>query len=529
MAEASIQQKMCRYPLDTCADLIYRNALLYPDREAFVWKDDRITYAAYNRRVNKLVHALDAAGLAKGDVVGTFCWNRIEVADAFGAAMKGGFIVAPFNARLQAEEIVAVIRDSGATVLLVDPECAAVLTPVLDRLPQLRHCIGVGGEIPGWTGYEAWTAAHSDEEPHVRVAADDPYLIIYTSGTTGAPKGALYTHAQRLENTRVQVFSLDVRPTDRNLLILPLFHIAASVVWTFFYAGATTILSAMRNFSPEETLREIATERATFIHIVPTQLVGFLASKELKRHDLGTLRSIFYAASPMPVELLRRGMEVFGPVFQQAYGQSESGPDITFLSQADHDVLDQGPERQKILGSAGRPRPGAHVRIVDPDGSDVAQGEVGEIVVRSGAVMAGYWRKPEETAATIVDGWLHTGDMGCGDEAGYIYIVDRKKDMIISGGENVYPREVEEILYRHPAVLEAAVIGVPDPRWIERVHAVVVLKEGESATEEEIRSFCKQHLAGYKAPKTVEITSALPKNATGKILKKALREAYPKP
>ncbi len=529
MAAVTTQMNLCRYPLDTCADMIYRNALLYPDREAFAWKGARVTFAEYNRRVNRLVRALDAAGLVKGDVVGTFCWNRIEVADAYGAAMKGGFVVAPFNARLQSEEIVSVIRDSGATVLLVDPECAAVLEPVRNQLPQIRHCLSVGGEVPGLPDYDAWTAPHPAEEPDVRVGENDPYLIIYTSGTTGTPKGALYTQRQRLENTRVQVFSLDIRPTDRNLLILPLFHIAASVVWTFFYAGATTILSSMRSFSPEETLREIAAERATFIHIVPTQLVGFLASAELQRHDLGSLRSIFYAASPMPVELLRRGMEAFGPIFMQAYGQSESGPDITFLSRSDHQVLDGPPERQRVLASAGRPRPGAHLRIVDTEGRDVGQGEVGEIIVKSKAVMAGYWRKPEETAATLVDGWLHTGDMGYGDEDGYVYIVDRKKDMIISGGENVYPREVEEVLYRHPSVEEAAVIGLPDPRWIERVHAIVVLRPGEAATAEEIRSFCKQHLAGYKVPKSVEITASLPKNATGKILKKTLREARSTP
>ncbi|MDF1556379.1 MAG: long-chain-fatty-acid--CoA ligase [Deferrisomatales bacterium] len=524
MSEPSTLTKLSRYPLNTCAEMIYRNALLNPDKEAFIWRDSRITFRGYNQRVNRLVHTLYAAGLSKGDVVGTFCWNCIEVADAFGAAMKGGFIVAPFNARLQAEEISQVIHDSGATILLVDPECAQILEQVRHQLPELGTCISVQGEVAGCTSYDAWTAAHSEEEPEVCVDEDSPYLIIYTSGTTGAPKGALYTQQQRLENTRVQITSLGLRSDDRNLLILPLFHIAASVVWSFFDAGATTILSAMRNFSAEETLRSIAEEHATFIHIVPTQLVGFLASDELKQHDLSCLTGIFYAASPMPLELLRQGMEVFGPIFMQAYGQSESGPDITILPKKDHDVLDQPEERQKVLASAGRPRPGAQVRIVDADGHDLAHGEVGEIIVRSKAVMAGYWRKPEETAATIVDGWLHTGDMAYGDEAGYVYIVDRKKDMIISGGENVYPREVEEVLYRHPAVLEVAVIGLPDPRWIERVHAVVVLKQGATAAPEELRSFCKQHLAGYKVPKSMEITTALPKNATGKILKKTLRE-----
>jgi acyl-CoA synthetase (AMP-forming)/AMP-acid ligase II len=228
----------------------------------------------------------------------------------------------------------------------------------------------------------------------------------------------------------------------------------------------------------------------------------------------------------MPTELRRKGMKKFGSIFLQAYGQTESGPNIAHMPRKAHDVLDKSADEQKVLSSCGQPFMGVHVRIVDEADQDVAEGVVGEIVVQSESVMVGYWKKPVETGQVIVDGWLHTGDMGYYDRKGYIYIVDRKKDMIVTGGENVYPREVEEVLYRHPAVQEAAVIGVPDDVWVERVHAVVVLKEGEKAQETEIIDFCKQQLARYKAPKSVELVAALPKNPQGKILKRELREKY---
>jgi acyl-CoA synthetase (AMP-forming)/AMP-acid ligase II len=228
----------------------------------------------------------------------------------------------------------------------------------------------------------------------------------------------------------------------------------------------------------------------------------------------------------MPTELLRRGIATFGEVFAQGYGQSESGPDIAILSKESHRVLDRSPEEQKVLASCGQPCSGVHARVVDENDDDVEPCAVGEIVVQSKAVMVEYWRMPEETARTVVDGWLHTGDMGYYDEKGFIYIVDRKKDMIITGGENVYPREVEEVLYGHPAVSEAAVIGVPDDKWVERVHAIINLKESEQATSEEIIAYCKERLAGYKAPKSVEFVTSLPKNPQGKILKRELREKY---
>jgi acyl-CoA synthetase (AMP-forming)/AMP-acid ligase II len=230
----------------------------------------------------------------------------------------------------------------------------------------------------------------------------------------------------------------------------------------------------------------------------------------------------------MPLELLKRAMEIFGPVFIQAYGQTESGPLVTYLSKADHQVLDKPPQEQRVLGSIGQPCTGIHVRIVDKNHNDVKEGEIGEIIVESKSLMAQYWQKPEETKEAIVDGWLYTGDLGYYDSKAYIYLVDRKKDMVITGGENVYPREIEEVLYGHPAVQELAVIGVEDPYWVERVHAVVVLKKREQATEKELIHFCKQHLAHYKAPKSVEFVESLPKNPQGKINKRLLKEVYAK-
>jgi len=230
----------------------------------------------------------------------------------------------------------------------------------------------------------------------------------------------------------------------------------------------------------------------------------------------------------MPVELLRKGMDKFGPIFAQGYGQTESGPDISILSMESHNVVNRSPEEQKVLASCGQPCLWVHARIVDDNDNDVEPGVVGEIIVQSKSVMVGYWHRPDLTKETIVDGWLHTGDMGYYDDQGYMYIVDRKKDLVISGGENIYPREVEEVLYRHPAVMECAVIGVPDEKWVERVHAVVVLRPGHSATGEEISNFCKENLARYKAPRSVEFVESLPKNPQGKILKKELREKYHK-
>jgi acyl-CoA synthetase (AMP-forming)/AMP-acid ligase II len=280
----------------------------------------------------------------------------------------------------------------------------------------------------------------------------------------------------------------------------------------------------LKSFDPAGVLQLVQTHKATHLSIVPTHLVAMLALPDVKKYDVSSLKFIWYGGSPMPVEVLKRGLDTFGPIFGQGYGQSESGPAICHLSKEDHNVL--GKPEEKRLASVGQPDIGVQVRIVNDKNEDVGVGELGEIIVRSKHNMLEYWKKPKDTSTTIVEGWLHTGDIGRYDEKGYVFLVDRKKDMIITGGENVFPREIEEVLYRNPKVHEAAVIGIPDPYWVEKVHAVVSLKKGETATPAELIEFAKKSLAGYKVPKSVEFVDALPKNAAGKIMKRELRAKY---
>jgi long-chain acyl-CoA synthetase len=522
-----ILRELSRYSIGTWADIIYRNALLYPENEVFIYGKKRITFAQFNARVNRVIHALHSLGVKKGDGIGIFSWNCLEYAEAYGAAMKGGFIISGMNPRLQSHELEYLINYSEIHTLFVGRELIEMVSLLRPHLPNVKNYISLETSAPGMTFYDDLLLAHSEEEPDVQVKEEDPFLIFYTSGTTGTPRGALYTEGRNIENTRTKTIELGLEAGDKHIMILPLFHIGGySHFWSFFYVGGSNVIMPQRSFDPVATLQSIQEEKATDLHIVPTHLVTMLALPDIERYDLSSLKRIWYAASPMPAELLRRGIEKFGTIFMQGYGQSESGPDITFMSRKSHQVLDKSPEEQKVLASCGQPCMGVHVRIVDENNKDVKPHVVGEIIVQSKTVMVEYWYKPDETQNAIVQGWLHTGDMGFYDERGFIYIVDRKKDIIISGGENIYPREIEEVLYKHSAVAEAAVIGVPDKLWVERVHALVVLKEGRNTAEDEMIEFCKQHLARYKAPKSVEFVESLPKNPQGKILKRELRKKY---
>lgn len=516
---------LSRYPVGTFADVIYRHALLNGDNPAFIYGKERCTFAEYNSRVNSLVRAIQALGVKKGETIGILSWNTLDITYAFGAAWKGGFISSPFNPRLSSSDLEYVINYSETGVLFVDAEFADVIKQLRPQLTKVKTIITTGKPVAGMPYIQDLIKANSSEEPDVKITETDPMAIIYTSGTTGRPKGALYTHGKMVQNCLVNMAALPVAASDINILALQLFHIASKEFFQVaFFAGATTVL--LKSFDAQVVMQTVQDEKATTVALVPTALASIFNLADFDKYDHSSLRRIAYLGSPMPVALLKKGIEKFGLVFCQQYGQTESGPLISTLKQAEHKVVYGTPEEQKILVSCGRPIAQVHTRIVDENGKDCAPGEVGEIIIQSKEMMLEYWRKPKETGETIIDGWLHTRDLAYFDEKGYMYIADRKQDMIITGGEHVFPREVEEVLYQHPNILEAAVIGVPDAYWVERVHAVIVLKKDCTCTSDEMVEYCKARMSRFKAPKSVEFIEALPKNATGKIMKNELRKIF---
>jgi long-chain acyl-CoA synthetase len=527
MSKRFVLKELSRYDTGTYADVIYRNAILYADEEAIKCDKESVTFGQVNERINSLTHALTSLGITKGDVLGILSWNCLDYADVYGAAMKYGYISSPYNPRLQLDELEYLINYSEANTIFVGPQLVDLVDQLKPRIPKVKHFISFETAVPGMLSHRELLAKFPKEELDIHLEEDDPVFLFYTSGTTGVPRAALYTQRRSMDDTRRFAIALSLEQGDKHIQIMPLFHVGGTKnFWGYFFVGGSNVIMPQISFDPAASLQAVQDEKATDIHIVATHLAAFLAMPDVDKYDLSSLKRMFYAASPMPLELLKRGMEKWGPIFMEFYGGTEDGPNVTMLSVKQHRMGLEQPEKQHILTSAGFPHIGVHVRIVNDAEEDVEPGEVGELVVYSKGVLKEWWHKPEDTAETIRDGWVHTGDMGRYDEQGYIYIVDRKRDMICSGGENVYPREIEEVLYQHPAVHEAAVFGIPDDYWVEKVHATIVLKPDSSCTEKDIIEFCKQRLARYKAPKSVEFVEALAKNPAGKILKKVMREKY---
>ena len=417
------------------------------------------------------------------------------------------------------------INYSRPRFLFLDGDFEDVIHSMSDPVKSLQYSICL--QKPQWPStenYERLLSEGDTEEPGIRILDNDVMSIFFTGGTTGRPKGAMRTHRHVVDNAITGVIELKVSYDERTLVSFPMYHISCEDnMGRHFFMPNTLYIRREGQFDPKEVLEILSTERITMSQFVPTMIHALLQHQDIDRYDLSSLRLIVYAGAPMPVELLKRALQRFRCGFAQFYGQTESGPIITILHPEDHAL--EGSERQlKKLASAGRPVVNYEVRIIDEHGREVPVGEVGEIIGRSEAMMKRYWRLPKESKEKLKDGWLHTGDLGRFDEEGYLYIVDRKNDMIISGGVNVYPREVEEVLYQHSSVLEASVIGVPDDYWGEAVKAILVLKKEAAASEEEIIKFCGEHLAGYKKPKSVEFWKELPKSPQGKILKKTIRE-----
>jgi acyl-CoA synthetase (AMP-forming)/AMP-acid ligase II len=506
-------------------DVIRRSALKFPNKTALIFEGRRTTYGELNRRVNRAAHGLLRLGLRKGDRAAVLLHNGPEFIELYFACAKSGVIFVPVNNLLKARELAQIFTYIKPRALVFDRDFAEMIRGILPELPSLEFPVSLQEDAGVPTTYQALLDAGRETELEIPMADGDLISIFLTSGTTGRPKGVMRTHRQDWINMLSCALELGLRYDDRALLLFPFYHVTFVDNMRHFLMANTVALRREGGFDAREVLELLSREGITICQFVPTMISALLQVDDLAAFDLKRFRLLPYAAAPMPVELLKRAMNRFSCQFVQMYGQTETGPATTALGPEDHRLEGSAAEVAR-LASAGRPIVDYEARIVDRDGRDVAVGEVGELIVRSEAMTSGYWELPEETARTIRDGWLHTGDYCRFDEEGYVFIVDRKNDMIISGGKNIYPREIEEVLYTHEAVLEAAVIGVPDDYWGEAVKALIVLKPDARATEEEIIALCKKNLASYKKPKSVEFRDNLPKSPTGKLLKRVIREEY---
>jgi len=506
-------------------NVIRRSAFNFPDRTALVFQNRRTTYAELNRRVNRVANSLLKMGLKKGDRVALLLHNCPEFIEIYFACAKSGGICVPINNLLRQKELMQIFEYIEPRFLIFDEDFTEIVESKAPELKSIEFSIALGGKSRGFKGYDDLVEEGADTEPSVSISHDDLVSIFLTSGTTGLPKGATRTHHHDLINMMSCATELGLRRDDRTLLLFPFYHVTFTDNLRHILMSNTVVIRREGRFDPEEILKILSEEGITTCQFVPTMINAMLQVEDLEKYDLSRFRFLIYAASPMPMELLKKAMKRFKCQFFQLYGQTETGPATTALRPEDH-ILEGSVAQLARLSSAGRPVVDYEVRIVDDDGHDVSIGQVGEIIVRSEAMTSGYWNLPKETEKAIQNGWLYTGDFGKFDDERFVYLVDRKHDMIISGGKNIYPREIEEIIYTHDAVLETAVIGVPDDYWGEAVKALVVLKEGAKASEAEIINLCKANIASYKKPQSVEFVQQLPKNATGKILKRVIREQY---
>lgn len=515
---------------ENISSALERAAAVAPTQEAMVDGDERWTYAELDRRVRSFDGALDGLGLTKGDVVGVLALNSRAHLVAWLGIPRSGRVLNEVNTRLSPAEVQFIVDDSSMRVLIVDDTFLDVGRQLLAECESLERLVHAGaGDVPeGCVSLDEMCTSDQTAQV-VEVGGDDVAGVFYTGGTTGRAKGALLTHANLVANAKHALITLKYGEDDRYLHAGPMFHLAdgASTVALTWVAGTHVIVPG---FTPTSWLETVSRERVTRAMLVPTMITMLLATEFPAGTDISSLESVLYGASPMPQSVLAQAFERLDCDFCQVYGMTEAAPIVTFMTPLDHRRGLSGDDADATarLRSSGRPVVGVDVEIRGADGVPVEAGQVGEIVVRGANIMLGYLGRPDETAAALPgDGWYRSGDMGHVDDHGYVFVVDRLKDMIITGGENVYSTEVENALYRHPDVQEVAVFGVPDEQWGEAVHAAVTLREASTATVEELRESVRAIIAPYKVPRQIHLSDQpLPKSGAGKILKRNLRAEF---
>ena len=489
-----------------------------PDKSAIIFRDHHTSFGELNRRVNQVANALIGLGIRPGDRVCLYIHNLPIFVEAYYGILRAGATVVPLNVLYKTGELEYIFQDSGARAILTFGPFAQVALAARANTPTMEHVIVAAPEdLPGARPWRTTIGDAPDHDPGVSVGENDIAVICYTSGTTGKPKGAMLSHRNLLSNCEqcMMIPAIKTEPTDVIWLALPLFHIyAMNVAMNLSFMNGATI-ALIERFEPTSSLEVIAKHRCTILYGAPPMFVAWSSMPNLRDHDLSSLRYVASGAAALPVKILETFQSLTGGTpISEGYGLTEASPVVTTNA--------AGPVVKP--GSVGPAIPGVEVKIVDENGAEVPHGTLGELICRGPNIMMGYWNKPEATAETLKDGWLHTGDMATEDDDGYFTIVDRLKDMIVVSGFNVYPREVEEILFKHPAVADAAVVQYPDPYQGESVMAYVVLKPDQTATEQDIIDYCRSQIAVFKCPRKVVFKSELPKNNTGKVLRRELRD-----
>lgn len=513
--------------ISTLRTYLTRNMEYNPEKIAFIEGERQYTFGEFMDRTYSMGNALLDLGLKKGDRVAMLSHNTIENAESYFSIPNAALVLVMLNFRLAAREIQTILADSGASALIVNEKYVGHVEQIKNELPALKHLIFFGekSKLPdGYLYYETLIEDSTPAVPDVAVTEDDLAALIYTSGTTGAPKGCMATHLNLYHAGRSLNVALDLGEKDIELIASPLFHATGiSCIFPAMYAGLTSVI--MPQWDPEEFLRLVETHKVTTSMIATPMLMFLMDYPEIKKYDMSSLRYVFFAGAPVTPVIYKKAIDMLGNVLIHLFGTSETVGHTSILMPQDVvKAMETG--NDEIFSSCGRSSPDMQSVIVDESDNPVAPDQVGEIKVRGLGTTVGYWRKEEATKEVYRDGWYYPLDLCRVDKHGFIYVVDRKKDMIITGGENVYPAEVENVIYKHDGVRLAAVIGMTDRKWGEVVTAFVVKKEGQDFTEDDLKSFCRQEIAGYKVPKKVLFVDALPMGTSGKILKYQLRDQF---